>query len=260
MSFRHLSIVILAMSFVASCSNSSTTLRHPETGKTAICAYSGWGWLGAPMAASMYADCKTKYQQLGYVKESDLGAYGRTPSATPTTTMAQPDRVATTGQPDVPPFTSAPSPPVVSATSPRPEAAPAAPRISPGVSAVPVNPSEPRSEQLTWILGSWQAVEGKSGTVEGTGRFDFRREGSELKWRMRRSGWFSGIRTTQEASGTVSRISDTTAELTGRYSSSNLGVVGQTVRHSLTLDGNHLRGFELSEDGTQSAWSLQRVR
>ena len=64
---RHWMLMFLLL--LAGCSSSSTTLRHPVTGKTAACAYSGWGWLGAPMAASAYADCKTKWQGQGYVKE-----------------------------------------------------------------------------------------------------------------------------------------------------------------------------------------------
>ena len=231
-------ILIVAIPLIASCSNSRTTLRNPDTGQTAICAYSGWGWLGAPMAASAYADCKTKYQRLGFVKESDLPASNRSIAAAPP-----------------------PPPPAQSENPPSSKllAVPSAGSASTAVPGPPTAPPEPKREQPAWILGAWQAEEGKSGIVEGTGRFDFRREGAELKWKMRRAGWLSGIRTTQEASGTIVRISETTAELTGKYHSSNIGGVGQTVRHSLTLDGDRLLGYELSEDGTQSAWSLRRV-
>ena len=60
---------ILLLPLLTGCSSSSTTLRHPVTGQVALCSYSGWGWLGAPMAASAYSDCKTKWQAEGYVKE-----------------------------------------------------------------------------------------------------------------------------------------------------------------------------------------------
>ncbi len=63
------SLLMLLLLILAGCSSSTTTLRHPETGQIAICSYSGWGWLGAPMAASAYSDCKTKWEQQGYVKE-----------------------------------------------------------------------------------------------------------------------------------------------------------------------------------------------
>ena len=237
-------ILIVAIPLIASCSNSRTTLRNPDTGQTAICAYSGWGWLGAPMAASAYADCKTKYQRLGFVKESDLHASSRSIAATPLPPPA--------AQPENSPSSAPLTNPV------RPEVTPAR-TASTAVPGPPTAPPEPKREQPAWILGAWQAEEGKSGIVEGTGRFDFRRDGAELRWKMRRAGWLSGIRTTQEASGTVVRISETTAELTGKYHSSNVGGVGQIVRYSLTLDGDRLQGYELSEDGTQSAWSLRRV-
>jgi len=61
--------LMLLLLVLAGCSSSTTTLRHPETGQTAICSYSGWGWLGAPMAAVAYGECKTKWEEKGYVKE-----------------------------------------------------------------------------------------------------------------------------------------------------------------------------------------------
>ena len=112
-----------------------------------------------------------------------------------------------------------------------------------------------------WILGGWNSLAGMSGSVDGLAHFDFRREGSEIKWRMTRSGWFSGVQTTQKASGSVRKMSESDLELVGTYDSSNLGnVAGQPVRHSLTRDGDNLKGYELANDGAQSSLSLKRAR
>jgi hypothetical protein len=112
-----------------------------------------------------------------------------------------------------------------------------------------------------WILGEWSTLAGITGSVAGLAHFDFRREGSEIKWRMTRSGWFLGVQTTQKASGSVNKISESDLELLGTYTSSNLGnVVGQPVRHSFTRDGDSLKGYELTNEGTQSPMSLKRAQ
>jgi hypothetical protein len=122
-------------------------------------------------------------------------------------------------------------------------------------------PSHPASgERHSWVLGSWEAVEAKSGVVEGLARFDFWHDGVQLKWRMLRAGWLSGVHTNQVASGTVSKISDSMIELNGKYEITNLVGVGQPVRHSLTRDGDRLRGYELTNDGMQLPWFLRRIR
>ncbi len=67
---KHMGLLLMLMVLcLGGCSSSTTTLRHPETGQVAICSYSGWGWLGAPMAAVAYGECKTKWEEKGYVKE-----------------------------------------------------------------------------------------------------------------------------------------------------------------------------------------------
>jgi hypothetical protein len=128
-------------------------------------------------------------------------------------------------------------------------------------SATPTPPQPVSNPAQAWILGQWNSLAGMSGSVDGLAHFAFRREGSEIKWRMTRSGWFSGVQTTQKASGLVKKISASDLELVGTYDSSNLGnVAGQPVRHSLTRDGDNLKGYELADDGTQSPLSLKRAR
>jgi hypothetical protein len=123
----------------------------------------------------------------------------------------------------------------------------------------PSHPSEAGNPQ-GWILGKWETVAGRSGRVDGVGEFEFRQEGSGLKWRMVRSGWFSGVHTTETASGSVRRISTSLVELSGQYESSNFGnVAGTLVHHSFTRAGSSLRGYEAASDGTQSLLSLERA-
>jgi hypothetical protein len=103
-------------------------------------------------------------------------------------------------------------------------------------------------------------VEDKSGVVDGLARFEFWHDGVQLKWRMLRAGWLSGVQTKQLASGTVSKISDSVVELNGKYEITNLVGVGQPVRHSLTREGDRLRGYELTKDGMPLPWLLRRIQ
>lgn len=112
-----------------------------------------------------------------------------------------------------------------------------------------------------WILGKWETFERRSGSVDGVAQFEFRQDGTELKWRMVRRGWFSGVQTSQTASGSVESLSESAVELRGMYESSNLGnVVGTSVQHSLSRQGHSLRGFEATSDGRQSLLSLKRAQ
>lgn len=127
--------------------------------------------------------------------------------------------------------------------------------------ATPPPPQRPPDPAQAWILGQWDSLAGMSGSVDGLAHFAFRREGSEIKWMMTRSGWLTGVQTTQKASGSISKITESDLELVGKYDSSNLGnVAGQPVRHSFIRDGDNLKGYEVADDGTQSSLSLKRVR
>jgi hypothetical protein len=59
----------------------------------------------------------------------------------------------------------------------------------------------------------------------------------------------------------VWKASGSTVELIGRYDSSNFGnLVGQSVRHLFSRDGNRLNGYEIiPPDGSRAALSLERV-
>jgi hypothetical protein len=132
--------------------------------------------------------------------------------------------------------------------------------LAPRSDVADVQATRPVDLAQVWILGKWETFEGRSGRVNGVGQFEFRREGAALKWRMLRSGWVSGVHTTQTASGAVTSISESAVELSGKYESSNLGnVIGTPVEHAFTRDGTNLRGFEAASDGTQSLLSLRRA-
>jgi hypothetical protein len=124
-------------------------------------------------------------------------------------------------------------------------------------------PAADRRVELSqvWIFGTWQTLEGRSGSVDGTGQFQFQQEGGEIKWRMERSGWFSGVQTTQTASGSIRKISESVVELVGKYESSNLGnVAGRPLRYSLVRDGLALSGYEVTDGATQVPLSLKKIQ
>src|SRR5262245_28479895 len=74
MAMKHVLMVALVVVAVAlaGCSTSGSLWQHPTTQQMQRCAAKGWGWIGAPYAASLYSDCKTKMQQDGYVRVRDL--------------------------------------------------------------------------------------------------------------------------------------------------------------------------------------------
>lgn len=90
---------------------------------------------------------------------------------------------------------------------------------------------------------------------------EFKQEGQQVRWRMVRKGWVAGVLTHQEASGSVTRMSDSGIELGGKYDSSNpVNVVGQPVRYALFGDRDILSGHEVGSDGTHLPLVLKRVR
>ena len=102
---------------------------------------------------------------------------------------------------------------------------------------------------------------GKSGIVDGVTRVEFVQEGPQLRWRMVRNGWMAGVLTNQEASGIVTRISESAIELSGKYDfSSPVNVVGQPVRQSFVHEDDTLRGSEVTSDGTARPLVLRLVK
>jgi len=145
------------------------------------------------------------------------------------------------------------------ASTPLVVAPPPSRRLELLTSATRTPPQPPPDPAQTWILGQWDSLAGMSGSVDGIATFRLQTRRRRNQWVMTRSGWFSGVQTTQKASGSVNKILESDLELVGKYDSSNLGnVAGQAVRHSFSRDGDILKGYELADDGTQSSLSLKR--
>jgi hypothetical protein len=145
---------------------------------------------------------------------------------------------------------------VAPATSPR--AAPPTP-ASPPASA-PVAPS-PAGVEHVWILGVWESFPGTGGITDGVARFEFSRDAGRIRWKMSRTGWVGGVKTAQEASGTVVDLSESSADLKGKYQVSNPGnLVGQPLQQALTRRSDMLQGYEFRNDGGQWPVVLKRVR
>ena len=235
-SLRALAGVLLLSLVLAGCASppiagpgGDADYRHPKTGDVQHCdnhttaGFLLFGVIGAVVSGNNYADCKNDLEEKGYVR------------ARGTTQLLQPAAIPA-------PLVAPPPASPVDLTNER---------IS------PANPQVDLSQ--AWILGTWGTFEGRSGSIDGVAHFEFRQDGREFRWRMVRTGWFSGVQTTQTASGSVTRISESTVELKGKYESSNLGnMVGTPVQQSFTRDGNSLRGWEAARDGTQSLLSLTR--
>ena len=204
--------------------------RHPQTGEIQHCdnhTTAGlllFGVIGAVLSGNNYADCKSDLEAKGYVRIRG-------------TTQGQ-QAAATLAPPLLPP--------------------PAALREEQTSAA---SSAERKVELLqVWILGTWQTLEGRSGSVDGIGKFQFQQQGSEIKWKMVRTGWFSGVQTTQTASGSVSKISESSVELVGKYESSNLGnVEGRPLRDSFVRDGFILSGYERVDGAPQIPLWLKKI-
>jgi hypothetical protein len=111
------------------------------------------------------------------------------------------------------------------------------------------------------ILGSWETVGGRVGGVDDVTRVEFKQEGRQMKWRMFRKGWLTGVLTAQEASGLVRRTPDSGIDLNGKYDfSSPVNIVGQPVHYWFVRDGDILRGHEIVADGTRLPLMLKKVR
>ncbi len=61
---------------ITGCVNREAILVHPETGQQQFCSNSGWGWLGAPMAASAHNRCVSNLRAQGY-QSAGLSQYSK---------------------------------------------------------------------------------------------------------------------------------------------------------------------------------------
>ena len=201
--------------------------QHPRTGQIQHCdnhTTAGlllFGVIGAVVSGNNYADCKSDLEAKGYIRIRG---------------------------------------PIPALATPAPNVLP--PPTDGAQQTDALAPPPPRQVEVSqvWILGKWQTIEGISGGVDGAGQFQFQQVGAEIKWKMARSGWISGVQTTQTASGSVRKLTESVVELVGKYESSNLGnVEGHALKHSFVRDGLVLSGYEMADDSTQSRLSLKKL-
>lgn len=70
------SLPIACTILISGCAAPSATLVNKE-GQQQVCASSGFGWLGAPVAVAMYADCVKHLEAQGFQKVDDIGEKSR---------------------------------------------------------------------------------------------------------------------------------------------------------------------------------------
>ena len=56
---------LIALALLGGCVDESAMLTN-SSGQTFVCAHQGWGWLGAPVAASEQHSCVNKAEAAGY--------------------------------------------------------------------------------------------------------------------------------------------------------------------------------------------------
>lgn len=61
-------VLIVAALGVSGCANPNYTVINTATNEVFYCAASGYGWLGAPLAAKSAGDCVRAYEARGFMK------------------------------------------------------------------------------------------------------------------------------------------------------------------------------------------------
>lgn len=130
-------------------------------------------------------------------------------------------------------------------------AAPAAASVPHGVS----------SSASMWFLGAWEGVLQLAGSPDGSVRLILMQEPGGIHWRMATVEWMSGVQMTREASGLLIQLSETTIELRGRYTTSNIGnFTDQPLRQRLERRAEALHGAEVRPDGARATITLRRTQ
>ena len=110
-----------------------------------------------------------------------------------------------------------------------------------------------------WILGQWEGSH-RLPIFRDRVTFDFREDGETIRWTVhvvRRS--LSGS-VEHEAEGIVTKISDSSADLDGKFiRSTNTAYVGKPFRYSLTRDQNRLTGGAIGADSQPFTVALRRI-
>jgi hypothetical protein len=110
----------------------------------------------------------------------------------------------------------------------------------------------------------WEALHtgGQGQTIAGdVARFEFTQDGAVIKWKMdrqRRSLYW-------EASGTVTKIDDSPAELVGKHAATNadsrrVRVTGSSLRYSLTRHEATMQGPAFGAAGSTFSVTLKKTK
>ncbi|MBI4241570.1 MAG: hypothetical protein HY613_07625 [Candidatus Rokubacteria bacterium] len=127
--------------------------------------------------------------------------------------------------------------------------------LTAGALARPARAADARGD---WLLGAWE--------WGAHSRFEFTRAGDTIAWTMKRGRFESqnprwGEKAAVEVSGTVTRISENSVELVGRYDwSDDRHLVGRTFRFWLKREGDVLRGEAVGAGNEVMPAVLRRVR
>lgn len=68
---KRMMMFLSGLFLAAGCATPTTWLVNSE-GRSVLCSATGWGYIGAPMAAASHDHCVSNYKRVGYVELSDL--------------------------------------------------------------------------------------------------------------------------------------------------------------------------------------------
>jgi len=114
-----------------------------------------------------------------------------------------------------------------------------------------------------WILGVWEGSHaGGTYIRDDKTRFEFTQAGEVIKWK--RSREWSSVRGPgwDEASGTVTKIAESSAELEGHYDTAHFSsTVGKPIKYSLTRKANDvLEGYAIGAANVSFPVSIKRSK
>ena len=65
-------LACVLLTILCGCANPRQVMVNPSTWQQAVCAASGWGWLGAPLAYKSYNNCLNNQKVLGLIPLEEL--------------------------------------------------------------------------------------------------------------------------------------------------------------------------------------------
>ena len=101
-----------------------------------------------------------------------------------------------------------------------------------------------------WLLGTWVGKHEGMTITSDEARFEFKEDGGVIRWKMDRKGVIRGRSAYWEASGTVTKVDESSVELDGKYDSTNMDDryarrTGSPLKYSLVRIEDMLKGNAL---------------